>query len=124
MPFYTYRCSNCGNQLDVQQRVGENAPNPCPNCAEHALARVYKPVGVVFKGSGFYATDNRSSSRVSNGAGGSNDSSESGGEDSSEKGSDKSSDRSSESKSTKSEGSSSSSSGESNSPKAESKSDS
>jgi putative FmdB family regulatory protein len=116
MPFYTYRCTNCGHQLDVKQRVGEDAPNPCPNCAESALGRVYKPVGVVFKGSGFYATDNRSASRVSNGA---NGKSESSGEGSSEKSSD-----GKDSKDSKSSDSSSSSGSESSTPKAESKSDS
>jgi len=36
----------------------------CPECEKEALRKVYLPVGIVFKGSGFYSTDNRSSSKV------------------------------------------------------------
>lgn len=67
MPTYTYRCSNCHHQLDYRQGFSEENIVKCPNCGKHKLVRVYKPVGVVFKGSGFYATDNRSPSRIQNG---------------------------------------------------------
>ena len=61
MPTYSYRCSNCGHHFDLYQRFDEADPETCPNCGlPHQLSRVYKPVGVVFKGSGFYATDNKS----------------------------------------------------------------
>ena len=62
MPVYTYRCDVCGFTFD--QRLGFNDPQPsrCPECGAEALHRVYKPVGIVFKGSGFYATDHRSPS--------------------------------------------------------------
>ncbi|NQU29494.1 MAG: zinc ribbon domain-containing protein [Anaerolineae bacterium] len=62
MPVYTYRCDNCGVQFD--QKEGFNDPTMviCPECEEESLHRVYRPVGIVFKGSGFYATDNRSPS--------------------------------------------------------------
>jgi putative FmdB family regulatory protein len=65
MPTKTYRCENCSFVFDNIQRFDEPNPNVCPRC-QHAnmLVRVYKPVGVVFKGSGFYATDNKSASRV------------------------------------------------------------
>jgi putative FmdB family regulatory protein len=69
MPTYTYRCGNCDHRFDLVQ--GFNDPDPifCPDCGfENKLKRVYKPVGVVFKGSGFYATDNKSSAvRAKNG---------------------------------------------------------
>lgn len=68
MPSYTYRCDNCGTQLDVQQKFGEKTLKKCPVCSKDALVRVYKPVGIVFKGSGFYSTDNRSSSGRLNGS--------------------------------------------------------
>ena len=70
MPTYTYRCGNCSHHFDLHQRFDDADPDTCPNCGlEHRLQRVYKPVGVVFKGSGFYATDNKTRSGSSiNGA--------------------------------------------------------
>jgi len=62
MPIYTYRCENCGIQFDYQQSYNDNNLSICPECEEKSLHRVYRPVGIVFKGSGFYATDNRSPS--------------------------------------------------------------
>jgi putative FmdB family regulatory protein len=63
MPIYTYQCSNCGVRFDKEQSFDERNPVRCPECGKNALHRVYRPVGVVFKGSGFYSTDNRSSTR-------------------------------------------------------------
>lgn len=62
MPIYTYRCENCGVQFDHTQKFTDDPLKICPECSEEALRKVYTPVGVVFKGSGFYATDNRSPS--------------------------------------------------------------
>lgn len=62
MPVYTYRCENCGIQFDHQQSFNAANLTVCPECEEESLHRVYRPVGIVFKGSGFYATDNRSPS--------------------------------------------------------------
>ena len=62
MPIYTYRCENCGVQFDRQQRFSDAPLTRCPECGEDALRKVYTPVGIVFKGSGFYATDHRSPS--------------------------------------------------------------
>lgn len=62
MPVYTYRCENCGIQFDHQQSFNAANLSVCPECEEESLHRVYRPVGIVFKGSGFYATDNRSPS--------------------------------------------------------------
>ncbi len=61
MPAYTYRCDNCGVRFDRQQKFNDRPLSRCPECGKNALHRVYRPVGVVFKGSGFYVTDNRSS---------------------------------------------------------------
>ncbi len=62
MPIYTYRCENCGIQFERRQSFNDTPLEWCPECNEKALRKVYTPVGIVFKGSGFYATDHRSSS--------------------------------------------------------------
>lgn len=62
MPTYTYHCDNCGIRFDQYQKFSEEALNVCPECGEPTLRKVYQPVGIVFKGKGFYATDNRSPS--------------------------------------------------------------
>jgi len=62
MPVYTYRCESCGIEFDHQQSFNAANLTVCPECEEESLHRVYRPVGIVFKGSGFYATDNRSPS--------------------------------------------------------------
>lgn len=62
MPIYTYRCENCGIQFDEKEGFNHPTKTLCPECNEESLHRVYRPVGIVFKGSGFYATDNRSPS--------------------------------------------------------------
>ena len=62
MPVYTYRCDNCGIQFDEKEGFNDPTKTICPECEEESLHRVYRPVGIVFKGSGFYATDNRSPS--------------------------------------------------------------
>ncbi|PKO10187.1 MAG: FmdB family transcriptional regulator [Chloroflexi bacterium HGW-Chloroflexi-2] len=62
MPVYTYRCDNCGVQFDRRQSFTDPLLKVCPDCGKKALHKVYTPVGIVFKGSGFYATDHRSPS--------------------------------------------------------------
>ena len=62
MPIYTYRCENCGVQFERRQKFSDDPLKRCPECSKNALRKVYLPVGIVFKGSGFYSTDNRSSS--------------------------------------------------------------
>lgn len=62
MPIYTYRCDNCGVQFDRKQSFTDPVLKVCPECGKKALHKVYTPVGIVFKGSGFYATDHRSPS--------------------------------------------------------------
>lgn len=62
MPIYTYRCENCGVQFDRRQKFDDAPFTICPECQTETLRKVYLPVGIVFKGSGFYATDNRSPS--------------------------------------------------------------
>lgn len=62
MPVYTYRCENCGVQFDQTQKFSDSPLTRCPECNHKSLRKVYLPVGIVFKGKGFYATDNRSPS--------------------------------------------------------------
>lgn len=62
MPIYTYRCENCGVQFERQQKFDDPPLSWCPECNKKALRKVYLPVGIVFKGKGFYATDHRSPS--------------------------------------------------------------
>ena len=62
MPIYTYRCENCGIQFERQQKFTDPPLTICPECKQKSLRKVYLPVGIVFKGSGFYSTDNRSPS--------------------------------------------------------------
>lgn len=65
MPVYTYRCENCGVQFDENQKFVDPPLVKCPECGKKTLRKVFQPVGIVFKGSGFYATDHRSSSGMS-----------------------------------------------------------
>jgi putative FmdB family regulatory protein len=62
MPTYAYRCENCGVQFDRFQAFSEPPLVTCPECGDDALHKLYGPIGIVFKGSGFYATDHRSPS--------------------------------------------------------------
>jgi len=62
MPIYTYRCDNCGVQFEKTQKFSDPPLTRCPECNKKSLRKVYTPVGIVFKGSGFYATDHRSPS--------------------------------------------------------------
>jgi len=63
MPVYTYHCDCCGHEFDKKQGFSDENLTQCPNCTDGCLRRVYKPARVVFKGSGFYVTDNKSSRR-------------------------------------------------------------
>ena len=58
MPTYEYRCRNCGEQLEVVQSFTDDPLKECPACGG-LLRKVFHPVGIAFKGSGFYRTDSR-----------------------------------------------------------------
>jgi len=62
MPIYTYRCESCGVQFEQTQKFSDTPLTRCPECGKKSLRKVYQPVGIVFKGSGFYATDHKSPS--------------------------------------------------------------
>ena len=56
MPTYGYRCGSCGHQFEIVQRISEEPLTTCPKC-QGKLSKVLYPVGISFKGSGFYTTD-------------------------------------------------------------------
>jgi putative FmdB family regulatory protein len=60
MPVYGYRCSR-GHHFEVQQRITEAPLSQCPECGA-PVTRVFYPVGIIFKGGGFYKTDSRGAS--------------------------------------------------------------
>lgn len=63
MPTYQYRCVDCGSELEIVQKFTDASLTECPEC-DGSLRKVYSAVGVVFKGSGFYATDNRTKGKT------------------------------------------------------------
>ena len=60
MPTYGYRCESCHEEFDVWQRMTDEPGAACPKCGGKGK-RQFFPAGLVFKGSGFYVTDNRGS---------------------------------------------------------------
>ncbi len=61
MPTYDYRCVNCG-AFEVKQRITEDALPACPTCGGEVHRIISRNVGIVFKGAGFYCTDNNQKS--------------------------------------------------------------
>ena len=64
MPTYEYRCTSCGDRVEAFQRIDEEPLRTCERCGG-ALRKVFHPAGIVFKGSGFYATDSRKATKPS-----------------------------------------------------------
>lgn len=58
MPLYEYVCEPNGHRFEVRHGMNEPPPPECPECSG-PIRRVIHPVGIMFKGSGFYATDSR-----------------------------------------------------------------
>jgi putative FmdB family regulatory protein len=58
MPTYHYRCSDCEHSFDFFQKFADDPLTECPEC-KGTVRRVPQPVGIVFKGSGWYITDSR-----------------------------------------------------------------
>ena len=76
MPTYGYRCEQCSLEFEVWQRMSEEAVAACPTCGGKGR-RLFFPAGIVFKGTGFYKTDNRKSSSTDAGSASSSGSSSS-----------------------------------------------
>ena len=64
MPTYQYQCTECGEGLEAVQKFTDDALTECPNCGG-PLRKVFGNIGITFKGSGFYKTDNRSKKSAS-----------------------------------------------------------
>ncbi len=63
MPIYTYQCDECGVRFDVRQKFSDEPISVCPECGGHTH-RVPQPVGIVFKGSGWYVKDSKGSNKL------------------------------------------------------------
>ena len=57
MPIYEYECAECGIHFEKLQRFGDPVPDACPN-GHHQVHRLLSQPAIIFKGSGFYVTDN------------------------------------------------------------------
>jgi putative FmdB family regulatory protein len=67
MPTYEYRCTSCGEHLEVVQAFSDDPLTECPACGQR-LKKVFHTVGIAFKGSGFYRNDSRSAAATSSSA--------------------------------------------------------
>jgi putative FmdB family regulatory protein len=61
MPLYEYKCQECGLRFERRQHFTEDPVSVCPDCGG-SVVRLIHPAGIIFKGSGFYVTDNRGKS--------------------------------------------------------------
>lgn len=57
MPIYEYRCSSCGQQQEVMQKISDPLLTVCPKCGKPTLVKMLTAAGFQLKGSGWYATD-------------------------------------------------------------------
>ena len=64
MPLYEYECDCCGVRFERRQPMTADPLKECPECGGD-IHRLFHPVGVIFKGKGFYVTDNRSKAKSS-----------------------------------------------------------
>ncbi len=63
MPIYEYRCSSCGAQKDVLQKIGDAPLTACPECGAETFSKQISAAGFQLKGSGYYATDFKNSGK-------------------------------------------------------------
>ena len=68
MPIYAYKCSSCGNEKDVLQKVSDAPLTECPACGAASFAKQLTAAGFQLKGSGWYATDFRNGSAAKPGS--------------------------------------------------------
>jgi putative FmdB family regulatory protein len=64
MPLYEYECEDCGVRFECRQPITAEPLEDCPECGGD-VHRLIHPVGIIFKGKGFYVTDNRSKAKSS-----------------------------------------------------------
>ena len=63
MPIYEYRCSACGHEFEILQKISDQPLTECPACGKSALAKLVSAAGFQLKGSGWYVTDFRDGSK-------------------------------------------------------------
>lgn len=59
MPTYEYECTHCGHSFELFQKITDKPINKCPKCNKEVKRLIGSGAGIIFKGSGFYATDYR-----------------------------------------------------------------
>jgi putative FmdB family regulatory protein len=69
MPTYEYECTKCGHTFERFQSISDNPLSQCPKCRGAVRRLISGGMGVIFKGSGFYTTDNKKSSSLAGGNG-------------------------------------------------------
>ncbi len=69
MPTYEYECTKCGHTFEAFQSIKADPLSSCPKCRGKVRRLIGGGIGVIFKGSGFYSTDNRKSSALTGGNG-------------------------------------------------------
>jgi putative FmdB family regulatory protein len=62
MPTYVYECAKCGDEFELYQSFSDDPLKKHPGCGGK-VAKVFQPVGIVLKGSGFYKNDSRSGAK-------------------------------------------------------------
>lgn len=62
MPTYEYECTHCGHSFEAFQKITDKPLNKCPKCNNKVKRLISSGAGIIFKGSGFYATDYRKKS--------------------------------------------------------------
>ncbi|MDQ4024387.1 MAG: FmdB family transcriptional regulator [Actinomycetota bacterium] len=68
MPIYEYACTSCGERTEAKQSFDDPPLEDCPQCGG-TLRKLFSPVGIVFKGSGFYSTDAKATAKTSESTG-------------------------------------------------------
>jgi putative FmdB family regulatory protein len=72
MPTYEYECTKCSHTFEAFQSMSDKPISKCPKCKNSVKRLIHGGLGVIFKGSGFYSTDNKRGSVLSGSNGGSN----------------------------------------------------
>ncbi len=78
MPTYEYKCTSCGHTFEAIQSMNDKPLSRCPKCKSAVRRVINGGMGIIFKGSGFYTTDNKRGSALTAGNGGSKKSDSSG----------------------------------------------
>ncbi|MCP5513941.1 MAG: zinc ribbon domain-containing protein [Spirochaetales bacterium] len=65
MPTYDYECKSCGKIFEVFQKMSDAPLEVCPECGKKVKRLVGGGLGIIFKGNGFYVTDNKKSGSAS-----------------------------------------------------------